>query len=118
MKEGFHLKTPIKHDLLDEAGGNGNILLTSRDQFDKLPVKRGFRHSERPQAKALWALPAGNGLVMGHGEYPCNRAHNAVGKSTSCSLTSAAITIGKRRGFLVSCKHIVDGNLAVFYDKA
>ena len=112
--------TTIKAAPLSLDGhGRVNILITDRKIFDELPVRRGFRHSERPQAKALWALNAGQGLLMEHGEYPCNRAHNTIkSKSTCCSLTSAASTIGKRRGFLVSVKHVADGRLAVFFDTA
>ena len=96
---------------------NGNVLVT-REQFDRLVTPRIVRTSTRPQAKALWALSPGSGLVMEHGEYLCNRVTNGKGRARSCSLSSVALSIGRRRGLLVTCKHLIDGRMAIFYEEA
>ena len=98
---------------------NDDILI-SREQFDRLSVprgNRGRRHSDRPEAQALWNLPMGKGLVLKHGKYQCSRARDNNNRTFYCSLGTAAHSIAKQRRGYASVKHLADGRLAVFYQQ-
>ena len=84
----------------DTSEGNRMIQLA---EFERL-LTRASRHPS-PEERVLVALEPNRAIVFkDHGKYKCDKV---------CGLANMARRIGKKRGLLVSIKHLIDGRAAV-----